>query len=405
MKRASYQNGSVIRKPRSIGPDVWVFRYMEDGVHKSKILGTVQKLRTKSAARKEADKLLLQINERIAGVRVSGLCDRFEKEILEPKEEVRNDTAGTYKSFLKRVRAHWGDWRVDDMARDVMAVEDWINALKTIPTEDRLSARGEAIKARPARPLSKKSKLHVKAFVHLLFEHAMKWSLLNMQRNPIQLLKVKGKRHRSRPLILLTGDQFRALIADSELCQHVRVMIQVVMLLGLRASELLGLRWEDIDFKAGIITIRRSVVGKDTDDTKTLESEAELPMHEDLATVLTAWRDEQKAGVEDWTPETDPFNGWVFGNVLTGRPFWRGTLQQDHLIPAGERTGIANLGWHAFRHTYRAMLREIDIPLEMQQSLMRHADISTTLSYGGKTPPSESRKFNAQVVEMMRKRA
>lgn len=391
MKRTSYQSGSVVRKKRSLGPDVWVLRYMDDGVQKSKILGTVDKFRTKAAARKEADKMLVQINERIAGIRVSGLCDRYEKDAL---KEVRNDTSGTYKSFLKRVRDDWGDKRVDDMARDLMAVEDWVNSLQTIPTEDRLSARDEAIKGRPARALSKTSKNHIKWFVHLLFEHAMKWGLLGMQRNPIQLLKVKGKRHRSRPLVLLTGKQFQALIADPELSDHVRVMIQVGMLLGLRASELLGLRWEDIDFEEGIITVRRSVVGKDTDDTKTLESEAELPMHKELAAVLIAWRN-----------ASEPVKGWLFGNILTERPFWRGTLQQDHLIPAGERIGIQNLGWHALRHTYRAMLGELEIPLEMQKTLMRHADISTTLSYGGKTTVKKSRKFNDQVVEMVKKSA
>jgi hypothetical protein len=59
MQRASYQQGSVVRKPRSIGPDVWVFRYMDGEVQRSEILSTVDKFKTKAAARKEADKRLL----------------------------------------------------------------------------------------------------------------------------------------------------------------------------------------------------------------------------------------------------------------------------------------------------------------------------------------------------------
>lgn len=399
MKRTSFQSGSVVLKPRKLGHDVWAFRYMEDGKQKSKILGTVQKFRTKASAQKEAAKIILEINERLAGVRVSGLCDRFEKDGMPG----RHSTSGPYLSHLKRVRAFWGDWHVSDMAKDVMAVERWVNAYQTLGKPERVIpariAKGKVVPAKlvpgkPARPASKKTKLHVKAFLHRLFECAMKWQLLNMQRNPMSLIEVKGKRIRSRKLILLTGDQYRALIADPKLSQHVKVMIQVAMLLGLRASEFLGLRWEDIDFEQRTVHIRRSLVGQYVDDTKTPESEAELPMHDDLAAVLLAWKEYEA-----------PVKGWLFGNLTTERPYWRGTLQQDHLVPAGRRVGIQGLGWHAFRHTYRAMMRELDIPLEMQKTLMRHSDITVTLGYGGQTPSKTSRPFNAQVVEIMRKRA
>jgi hypothetical protein len=91
--RTSYQRGTVRRK--RLGSDVWDFRFMEDGVRKSKRLGTVDKLTTKAAARKEADELVAEINERIAGIRVAGLCDRYLAEKL-PK---RGSTSSTYRSF------------------------------------------------------------------------------------------------------------------------------------------------------------------------------------------------------------------------------------------------------------------------------------------------------------------
>jgi integrase len=406
MKRTSYQNGSVVRRKRIKGPDVWDLRYTEDNVQRAKRIGTVEKYRTKAAAQKEAGKLLQEINDRLAGVKVSGLCDRYAKEGMPD----RHSTSGPYQSHLKRVRSHWGTWRVDDMAKDVMAVERWINEYMTLGTPDRIipdrMAKGKLIpgkivKGQPPRPASKKTKMHIKAFVYRLFECGMKWGIISMQRNPIGLVEVKGKRQRKRPLILLTGEQYRNLIADPELSQHVRVMIQVAMILGLRASEFLGLRWDDVDFERRTVTIRRSFVDQYEDDTKTLESEAELPMHDDLAIVLKGWREQNK----DDEGNDISVNGWLFGSITTGRPFWRGTLQQDHLAPAGERVGIEDLGWHAFRHTYRAMMGELEIPLEMQKTLMRHADISTTLSYGGKTSTNKSRPYNAQVVEMLKRRA
>jgi integrase len=340
-----------------------------------------------------------EINERVTCIKVSGLCDRYKADQM-PE---RVSTSSAYRSYLKRFKTEWGDWRVDVLAKDVMAIENWINGYQTLGTPDRIIpdrmakgklVPGKTIKGIAPRPASKKTKQHMKAFVHRLLEMAIKWGYLTMQRNPIQLVEIKGKAKRVRMMNLITREQWIKLIEDPELSAHVRVMIFIAMLLGLRASEILGLRWEDIDFTKDDLNIRRSPVGKVVDDTKTPESEQELSMHDDLRLVLEAWREEQK-----------PINGWLFGNITTGRPFWRDSLQADHLRPAGNRAGIDNLGWHDFRHTYRAMMRELNISLEEQKTLMRHADIKTTLGYGGKTPAEHGRAANAKVVEMLRKRA
>ncbi len=198
-----------------------------------------------------------------------------------------------------------------------------------------------------------------------------------------------------RPANIITREQWIALTTEVELCDHVRTMIFIAMLLGLRVSEILGLRWEDFDMKRRVMSIHRSQVGQHTGDTKTEGSEEELPIHPDLYVVLKAWRKEQTIDV----------NGWLFGNIITGRPFWGGTLQQDHLVPAGKLVGILNLGWHDFRHTYRAMMDQEKLTLEEQRVLMRHEDIRTTLGYGGKSKAETVRSANARVVEMLRKRA
>jgi integrase len=400
MQRASYQQGSVLRKRRSLGPDVWVFRYMDGEVQRSEILGTVEKFKTKGAARKEANRKLLEINERLTGIKVSGLCDRFTLACDKETVGLRPHSIATYKSFAKRVRADLGEWRVDELAKDLDAIETWVNAYRTLGTPDR-KVKGVVIPGKPSRDASKKTKLHIKAFLHLLFEMAMKWKLIPLQRNPLTAVKVKGRKKRHRKPNIITRDQWIALTTDPDLCSHVRTMIFIAMLLGLRASEILGLRWEDFAMERLTMHIQRSQVGQHTGDTKTEGSEEELPIHEDLYGILEAWKGEQTIdGVHT------PVNGWLFGNILTGRPFWRGTLQQDHLIPAGQKIGITNnLGWHDFRHTYRAMMDQEKLTLEEQRVLMRHEDIRTTLTYGGKSKAETVRGANARIAEMLRKQA
>lgn len=386
MKRTSYQNGSVVLKPSKKGPDVWHFRYQDGQKRLSRRVGTIQKYRTKAAAEKAAAAFREEINDRVNCITMSALIARYEKDEL-PQ---RHSTAAAYKSNLKRIREAFGSMRVDVLAKDIMAVEQWINECRTIETP-----------GRPSREASKKTKINLKAVLHRLFECAIKWGSLSMQRNPVSLVDIRGRRKRVRTANLITGEQWGKLIADPNLCEHVRTMLYIAMILGLRASEILGLHWDDIDFDGKKVHIRRSSVGKHMDDTKTEASEQELPMHEDLERVLRDWKALNTA--DDGSSLS--VNGWLFGNMTTGRPFWRDSLQEDHLVPAGRKVGIPNLGWHDFRHTYRAMMRELNISLEEQRGLMRHEDIRTTLSYGGKTPAEFGRAANAKIVEMLKRRA
>jgi len=62
---------------------------------------------------------------------------------------------------------------------------------------------------------------------------------------------------------------------------------------------------------------------------------------------------------------------------------------------------LPKLGWHAFRHTYRARLAEFGFPLEVQQKLMRHASIEMTTKYGRNSMLAMTRPANARIVEMV----
>jgi hypothetical protein len=67
---------------------------------------------------------------------------------------------------------------------------------------------------------------------------------------------------------------------------------------------------------------------------------------------------------------------------VTDRCFHASPIQQDYLRPAGRKLGLGGVGWHTFRHTYRSWLDDIGAPIGVQQKLMRHAQPSTTLTYG-----------------------
>jgi len=63
--------------------------------------------------------------------------------------------------------------------------------------------------------------------------------------------------------------------------------------------------------------------------------------------------------------------------------------------------GIRSLGWHALRHTYRTLLDETGASVGVQQKLMRHANVSTTMNIYDSSSLSAGAEANSRVVRML----
>ena len=70
---------------------------------------------------------------------------------------------------------------------------------------------------------------------------------------------------------------------------------------------------------------------------------------------------------------------WVFANPA-GKPRAQGDILTRHLKPAAVRAGIGKIGWHTFRHSYSTMLRAAEVDIKVQQELLRHSTIQSTLN-------------------------
>ena len=67
---------------------------------------------------------------------------------------------------------------------------------------------------------------------------------------------------------------------------------------------------------------------------------------------------------------------------------------------AAEAAGIGKLGTHAFRHTYRSWLDAVGTSIAVQQKLMRHSDIRTTLNIYGDVVTDEMEQDHSKVVDL-----
>jgi integrase len=169
-------------------------------------------------------------------------------------------------------------------------------------------------------------------------------------------------------------------------------MALLSLCLGLRASELLAFRWRDVDWLNGKLNVERGIVNQIVDDVKTDGSRRRMTLAQELLTILGTWKqNSQFQGDENWI-FASPLKLGRLPYSYTG--FWR------ELQRAGADSGIGSLGTHAFRHTYRSWLDAVGTPIAVQQKLMRHSDIRTTMNTYGSVVTDEMEKAGSKVVEL-----
>jgi integrase len=210
--------------------------------------------------------------------------------------------------------------------------------------------------------------------------------LMDVQRNPMELVKLKGTSKRRRKPQILTPEEFQQLV--SRLHNPYRTMVIVAMCTGMRVSEVLALRCEHIDFKTGAMLIQQGVVNGRIGKVKTEASNDYIPLDPAFAQILLDWKGEKS-------------NGLVFPSHITGGCYYAGVIQQQILTPAAKKVGISEIGWLTFRHTYRSLLDETGAPVGVQQKLMRHSNVATTMNVYGKASLQAKQQANSKVVQMV----
>jgi integrase len=357
------------------GQMMWEFRYYEidakgERQRRSATVGSLADYPTESAVRKspEVQALLLRINSEAAqpgapALTFGAVLSRYEKEEM-PE---RYSTSSSYKSNIKiHIRPRWAETPLAAMKS--LAVEDWLKGLSLAP----------------------KTKSHIRGLMHTIFQCARRWELV--EKNPIQFVRVRGGSKRLRTPRVLTPEQF--CLIPPLLPEPYRTQVWVAACLGLRASEIMPLKWPDLNFGDRTLLVQRSMVHGRVADVKTEYSRDHVPLDPALVDILLEHRRGYHGTQEDW----------VFANPETDRPYHQDTIQQNHIRTAGKAAGLGDgIGWHTFRHSYRSWLDDTGAPTTVQKELMRHASIQTTMNVYGKAMTDTKRQAHSKVVELILK--
>jgi len=341
--------------------------WWKDGKRCSRLLGTADEHPTKASAWRAAiafqDSLETQVEPVTRSMRLNPLVQAYRLEKM-PK---RVDTRRAYEVWLRNhILPRWGECHLTEL--QARPVELWLDSLTLAP----------------------KSKAHIRGVLRILWDFAIWRGDIPIQRNPMELVTVNGATKRKRQPRSLTVEEFQKFVNHLE--QPFRTMALLCCCLGLRISECLALKWFDVDWINGRLTVERGIVSQQVDDVKTAESRKKLAISVDLLSAVKDWRQ---------TTQFSAGEDWIFASpVQLGRLPWSYDQVWRMYQKAANRAGIGQLGTHSLRHTYRSWLDSIGTPVGVQQKLMRHSDIRTTMNVYGDAATAEMAEAHGKIVRL-----
>jgi len=153
-----------------------------------------------------------------------------------------------------------------------------------------------------------------------------------------------------------------------------------------------GLQWGDFDWPDAGLTVQRGVVNNHVGNTKTLARQKPVPLAPELVAEL-----ENLRRLSAYSADSD----WVFASESKNgiQPVWLDSLLKRVVQPAGKRAKISKqVGWHLLRHGYSTLLRANGTDIKVQQELLRHSNVQTTLQIYTQAVSQQKREANAGVV-------
>ena len=278
------------------------------------------------------------------------------------KVRVKPTTFGSYESMVKQT------------------IEPYFRN-KPITLKDLEARHIQQFYSEKLRTVKPNSVIHYHAVIHQALKYAMKTDLVAQN---VAMKVDRPKKNDFQPVFLDAAELQR--LFEVVKGTKLELPVLVAAFYGLRRGEVLGLKWDAIDFERGTLTIKRTVtsvnVGGKTqiieqESAKTKSSMRTLPLvgrfKEYFAEVKAAQELNKQVCGNCYNYEYD---GFVFVDELGER------MRPDYLtsqFPAFiQRHGMKKMRFHDLRHSCASLLLANGVPLKQIQDWLGHSDFSTT---------------------------
>lgn len=379
---ANWGQGWLTKAPRKTG-SVWLHHFYVtrsvDGkrVETTRTIGSVSKFPRKSDA--WAEVLRLQQVGISGRMTIAALMESYEKTELPQKARSTQDQ---HRLILHDyIRPRWGKNYVDEVR--VLELKQWFMAIAK------------------KRNLAAQSVQKIKQVFGRLYAYGYENELIAANLNPVRACNIRGVGTKSKSKVIVVPPEIAWQIA-MELPIMSRTLVLLAAATGLRTSELLGLRWGDIDWEGQTIHLNRTWLGY-VGDGKTPESREPAAMGARMTEFLRNWHRETP-----YAEDTD----WIFPSFrLRGKnPISGSQFVKDHIRPRFIKHGIIDAayrgraGLHAFRHSLATVLiTEEQVDPKTAQGILRHANSDVTMDIYTHAQDEAKRKalekFEARLVQ------
>ena len=288
----------------------------------------------------------------------------------------------TYKRYLgileSRIIPFFGHFRVDKIKpTDIMQFYDLLSK------DTQIVRRKDNNGKKTGKPLSPKTILEHHRLLRAMLQKAVYWQMIVS--NPAE--RVQAPKTKKPKRKYYDDEQSKALISNlMELTEEqfkYKVAIILTIFTGVRLGELMGLEWDDINFREGIVSINRSSQyladkGVFTKVPKTESSIRDVAIPDFVVSLLEeykCWYDNQKALFGEL---------WYDSNRLfvqaDGKPMHPSTISKwfEKFVA---QIGLPVINFHGLRHTNATLLIAQNIDVSVVAARLGHAQITTTLNF------------------------
>ncbi len=325
----------------------------------------------KRKAEEAMAKLVLQYNSNPKGFEKIAFADYIEEWLLNVKNHV---DVVTYEGYVQYAEKHIIPYFKNKglMLQDVKIsdIEEYYNC-KSV---------GGRLDGKPGGLSARTIKLH-KVVLSLVLKKAIRDGILN--NNPCEYARIPKSEEKAAVAQFCTVEQCKRLLSCVE-GTVLHDMIYITMLYGLRRSELMGLKWDAVDFKKNTIAIKHTVVVQNSviakDKTKNKTSMRTYPLLDEVKEILVRIKSSQEN------------NKRIFGNCYEQNDYiftkedgstYYPTYPSHELWKCLKKNSLPHIRWHDLRHTTASLLILKGWQMKEISEWLGHADIGTTMNIYG----------------------
>lgn len=246
-----------------------------------------------------------------------------------------------------------------------------------------------------AKGLSPRTVRYTHSVLRNALDQAVKWKMLHQ--NPAQYVDLP--RQKKTEMKALSPEQAQRFLEEA-VDSRWYAFFSLLLTTGMRPGEALGLKWDDVDYKQGRVSIKRAMTrGGQLEEPKTAKSRRSIPIPKSVVQDLRNHKKtqaEERLQVKDYNDQ-----GLIFASENGGSPHYS-NLVNRHFKPLLKKAGLPEtIRLYDLRHTCATLLLSAGENPKIVSERLGHANITLTLDTYSHVLPDMQKAATNKLEEML----